>query len=265
MDNKTVQSLSRLQAKINALRVKMPDRVNVTVAEADTIISDDKWSVTYTPDHLTIKHIGYQMDSRQTDSDLVLPDGITPERYGQKKYLLFKNGTGKPVNYLIPDDGLRLQRLENDRYHALNPIQDYIIEPSKELMKVEEANAEKMREYVRSMWTMLECPVDFKAEKDKASVSKAFHDSSRWHDLIVIHKYFTEARWNTDWELRSRSFNAQKQKIPKTGTGIIHQINEHFEHSHLAYEVKKKSPYTAPHYNEFWNKLQALKDAGMVD
>jgi hypothetical protein len=260
MNYSEVQRLQKLQTKIDALRSQIPNDLRVSVGES-TLITANGASVEYAGDTALIFASRFGID------ESVLPDGVRYHKEDSKRYLCFVNGTGKDVNYLIPDDGLRLQRLPNDRYHALNPIQDYIIEESKELLAVEKANCDKFCSYIRAMWTMLECPPDFQPVKDKGSLVQAYSDASKWHDYVIMRRfYFEGARWRTDWVKRDRDqYDNRRFTEPKKNfQDIIKDVKDHFTYNHTAYEVKKKSPYTAPHCNSEWSKLERLRKAGRV-
>lgn len=187
MDYKQVEHLAHLQKRINDLRSKIPSGIAVSVSD-DVSVYDDAFYARYDRDEVTLRRRGYATDST------VLPTGMTFECLGNraKEYLLFTNGAGKAVNYLIPTDGLTVKRLGANKYHAVNPIQDYIIEHDADRLKEQRVELEKFKTYVKTMWHMLERPQKFESLKEKAWVSTAWHDSSKWYDFVIMHRFITK-------------------------------------------------------------------------
>ncbi len=258
MDSNTVQRLAKLRRRITKLEMGFPSGISVSAWDNGNSVrvTDSKWQVDYVPEGIKLTFYGYGYPA----AGEALPDGVRGEDLKGKRYVLFTDGTGKEVNYLLPDNGLELKRVRETQFKALNPIQDYIIEECPTAKKAEEALADKYRDYVRAMWHMVEKPTDWTADSSHAKID--YRDSSTWHNCIVLHKFGCDDP-RRGWINRSWTYIAKLQEIP-THKGLIRKINEHFENSHLGYKVSKKSPYTPPHFNEHWHQLRRLTEAGLL-
>lgn len=264
MDYNEAKRLGAIQTRIKALQGKLGSydvRPN-----ADGIqINKGCWSVLWeSADTVRLSASGYRL----SDTPPNFPEGVEYHKENVKHYLLFKDGTGKDVNYLIPEEGLQLLQVARERYKPLNPIQDYVIELNEDKLKAEKAEAEEMKKFVRTMWPMVQCPDDFKATKGTAQPH--INDRESWLGFVLTHRFFFETdRYGINrWYKRDKEncYNIPERSCTpcKSFVKPIALINEHFNIYHTAYDVKVKSPYTPPHWSPEWSQLERLRKEGLV-
>jgi hypothetical protein len=160
-----------------------------------------------------------------------------------KEYISFKDGAGVLRYYVMPPDGLRIQR-DGSGYKAVNPVRDYRIVVDRTAAKEARKPAEDLIKYVTLLWEMIPPPPEDERPWYVPETIPDVDDRISWQDFLKAAKYAHMGPW---------ALSTTQQKL-----------RAHFTAESLAYKVTPV-PDTETDHTEHWDKLSELRRAGKLE
>jgi hypothetical protein len=243
LDYKTVKALTDAQTIVARNRGLSPTKIGDRTYE---LTDYNCPRVIYSQQEITIHpwwETRYGCDDRAAR---VYPGGVRRISYSNplKEYVAFHDAGGTARFYLVPEEGLRIQR-DGEGYKAMNAPQDYHIEVDRAKAKEARKPAEELYDAINILWDMIPEPEDWddRSYQPQDFLPAIAADREAWYAYVLAAKY------------------------PKYGSlskaVVLGKIRQHYTDEALAFSITRV-PDTRTDHTEHWGRIDELRRAGAL-